>query len=85
MRWLKRLNKDLTGLSITEVRYDRGGYPVIELSDGSSLIIQSDDEGNGPGVAMHEPSMDQDCALVQSGQVVARPDAVGTWQIKGGR
>ena len=81
MRWLKKLNKDLTGLSITEVRYDRGGYPVIDLSDGSSLVIQSDDEGNGPGVAMHEPSME---SAYGAGR---RPleNAVGTWQIKGGR
>jgi hypothetical protein len=71
MRWLKKLNKDLTGLSITEVRYDRGGYPAIELSDGSSLVIQSDDEGNGPGVAVHD---------LPDGTM-----GEATWQIKGGR
>lgn len=57
--WTERLNERLVGLTITKVAYtsdedmEMCGWhesgAQIFLDDGSILVIQQDDEGNGPG------------------------------------
>jgi hypothetical protein len=68
--FLKKLNKQLQGLTIKKVVYDDNQYPVIKLSDGSGIWIQCDDESNGPGVAVHVTQDEE-----------GNQTELGTWQI----
>lgn len=59
-RILKGARAALEGKTIAKVGYvleDWGDYtPVLQLSDGTILYIQRDDEGNGPGSACIQTS-----------------------------
>jgi hypothetical protein len=69
--FLKKLNKQLKGLKIVEVSYDGENFPIINLSDGSGIWIQCDDECNGPGVAVHV-TVDKE----------GKQSELGTWQMR---
>ena len=48
--------KRVFGKKIVTVSYQGDGgnlFPVIELDDGSAILIQRDDECNGAGVPVH--------------------------------
>jgi len=70
-RFTRMGNKALKGRTIKTVFYlspaetglDQGG-PAIVLDDGAVLVIQSDDEGNAPGVIRYIPSNDTDRAFL---------------------
>lgn len=57
--WTSRLSERLVGLSITKVSYTAdedmeacGWYESgiqLHMDDGSVIVVQRDDEGNGPG------------------------------------
>ena len=50
----KAFMKDVVGKKIVNVYYDEASsMPVIMLEDKSAIFVQSDDEGNGPGVPIH--------------------------------
>jgi len=62
-KWSQKAHKALTGKKITGCRYltpteteDFGWYKaslLIMLDDGSTLLVQMDDEGNDGGVIVH--------------------------------
>jgi len=44
----------VAGRRITHAYYDEmNAMPVIMLDDGTGIVIQGDDEGNGAGVPVH--------------------------------
>ena len=61
------------GRKIVSCSYHDDGeaaFPLLELSDGSRIIIQSDDEGNGAGVPV--------CFSAREDRIVCM------WQVEGG-
>lgn len=50
--WAARGTQRLKGRVVSHIEYheiDWSHAPVIVFTDGSALLLQSDDEGNGPG------------------------------------
>ena len=59
MSELDDMKKELVGKRIVDILYAEvygEHWPVILLEGGATIMIQSDDEGNGPGVALHTQS-----------------------------
>ncbi len=46
--------KLLVGRTIKDVQFIDEGFPVLILDDDTCVIIQQDDEGNGPGSMMFQ-------------------------------
>jgi len=49
MEQIMKMRRNIVGQTIIEYVVSEDGMPVIVLSTGDMLIIQSDAEGNGPG------------------------------------
>ena len=66
----KEFMKGVVGKKIVNVYYDEASsMPVIMLEDKSAIFVQSDDEGNGPGVPVHVSGEGD------------KQEEVGMWQI----
>ena len=62
LKWNMRAKARLEGKTIRQVRYMTGGEAeslgwwqrgvVFSLNDGTHVVIQQDDEGNGPGAML---------------------------------
>lgn len=66
--YLKKLSDRLVGRKIEVISYVKSGgmkFPFIGLDDGSGIWIQQDDEGNGPGVAVHVPIDGDEMAMYE--------------------
>ena len=57
--YAKEINKALKGKKIQRIEYQKGEsdwWPVLILEGGGEIVIQQDDESNGPGVPVFYPS-----------------------------
>ena len=67
---LRVVGKTIKSVRYQSNRYDECSFPVIELSDGSVILVQGDDEGNNAGVPVHMPAD------------ISRRHVVGMWEIR---
>ncbi len=59
--YAKELNKRVKGKKILRIEYQKGEehwWPTIILEGGGEIVIQQDDESNGPGTPVLFPSRD---------------------------